>query len=229
MNNIYRYGKMLASAVVVAALLPVVTSCQKDYELEIPLAVNQTSLNLGAGGGETVVMVYNTEGWRASLDDEEDSRWASIERPSGEGNGDFTFVFRPNPGVKRTAQVNIISGNDTIKMSMIQAGFVSRAEMTLKQTTYDVAASGGTFKVGFETNLELVTYLLKGHVVYDDESVSTDENPGWVSDVVVEAEEVTFKVAPNNTGEERRAKLSIVLKKPVGSSVVNEMEIIQKP
>ena len=61
MNILHKYGKLFASAVVVAAMLPVVTSCQKDYELEIPLAVNQTQLNLGAGGGETVVMVYNTE------------------------------------------------------------------------------------------------------------------------------------------------------------------------
>lgn len=224
---------MLVPAIVAAAMLPVVTSCQKDYELEIPLAVNQTSLNLGAGGGETVVMVYNTEEWRASLDDEEDARWATIERPSDKGNGDFTFVYKPNPGVTRTAQVNIISGSDTIKMSMIQAGFVSRAEMTLAQSTYDVAAAGGTCKVGFETNLELVTYLLKGKVVYDDGTpegvTATEENPGWVTDIEVGAEEVTFKVAPNTTGQERKARMSIVLKKNVGAPVVNEMEIIQKP
>lgn len=232
MNIFSKYGKILASVAVAAAMLPVVTSCQKDYELELPLSVNQTSLSLGAGGGETVVMVYNTESWSASLDDEEDARWATIERGGAKGNGDFTFVYTPNPGVTRTAQVNIISGSDTIKMSMVQAGFVSRAEMTLKQATYEVAAAGGTCKVGFETNLELVPYLLKGKVVYDDATMDDEDEAdvqGWVSNIIVEAEEVTFDVAPNITGAERRAKLSVVLKKNVGAPVVNEMEIIQKP
>ncbi|MDE7443610.1 MAG: BACON domain-containing protein [Muribaculaceae bacterium] len=227
MNNLYKYGKMLASAVVVAAMIPVMTSCQKDYQFEIPFAVNQTSLSLGASGGETVVMVYSKDGWHASLDNEEDARWAEIINPSSDFNGDFTFVYKPNPGVRRTATVNIVSGSDTIQVAMVQAGFITAPEMTLQQSTYDVSAQGGTCKVGFQTNLELVTYLLKGKVVYTDSEY--DEESGWISNIIIDEEEVTFDVAPNTTGEERRAKMSIVLKQSVGSSFVNEMEIIQKP
>ena len=127
----------------------------------------------------------------------------------------------------RTALINIVSGGDTIKMKMVQAGFVSASEMTLMQNTYDVPKQGGTFKVGFRTNLELVTYILKGKVVYDDETLN--EESGWVSNIVIDAEEVSFDVAPNTTGVERRAKMSIVLKTTGTGTTVNEMEIIQKP
>lgn len=221
MKTSYIKGRLLFTAMLMT-LIGVFTSCEEDYKLELPLALTQEELTLGASGGSTHVLVYSTGNWTATFKDPADASWASIEQGSGKENGEFIFNYSKNPGVGRQAIIVITTGSETKELAMNQSGYVTAPNVTLLNQNFRMPAWESVSSVPFSTNLELALEQVKAIIDYGDfdttegadnsavEKVrATPENPGWLTGIVIEADTIRFKVAANADGLPRVARLII--------------------
>lgn len=221
MKTSYIKGQLLIKAMFMA-LIAVFASCQEDYKLELPLALTQEELTLGASGGSTHVLVYSTGNWTASLKDPADASWASIEMGSGKENGEFIFNYAKNPGLGRQAIIVITTGSETKELAMNQSGYVTAPNLALLNQNFAMPSWESTSSVPFTTNLDLALDRIYAIIDYGEfdtadgadnskvETVrATEENPGWLTDIVVEEDTVRFKVAENVDGLPRVARLTL--------------------
>lgn len=212
MNKSFNIGRFCHMALMLCVML-LVSSCEKEYKLELPLAVTQESLDLGAGGGSTHVLVYCTGNWTASLKNIDDESWASIDKASGKENGEFIFNYADNPGVQRMAVVVITSGERTQEIKMKQSGFLTTAELVPAKSAVTIPSWKSDLSIGFETNMGLALERIKSGVEYSTDgenfTAATNEDPGWITDIVVSEDLITFKTAANETGTTRMARLIV--------------------
>lgn len=192
------------------------TSCDDKYELERPLALTQHDLKLNQAGGDLHILVYCTDKWSVRLLDEKDASWCQLGKTSGEKNGEFLVKYLANNGVDRAAYVELSSKNGLVDtLSMVQSGYVGLGDVNLilMQDRYTVDGPGGSESIELRTNLDLALDCLAATVIYGDgaseEGEDTDDNPGWITNIRIDREEVTFDVAPNATGSQRTATLRV--------------------
>ena len=192
------------------------TACEQDYELDLPLAVTQNTLNLDAGGGQTHVLVYSSGDWNVAFDG--DIPWATIDRTSGSGNGEFVFTFELNPGIVRKADVILTSGSNRQVISMIQNGFVGEASLTIMKESAKLPDWESLARVPFDTNMDLALERITSRVTYGDGAEET-ASEGWISDIVVTEDAILFETAANDTGESRLARLIVEVNDNVNEKI----------
>ena len=64
----YKLKYHFAAAYVLAVVLAGFTSCEKRFEMDLPLAVSSHTLKFGTAGGSTHILVYSTGQWQISFD-----------------------------------------------------------------------------------------------------------------------------------------------------------------
>ena len=70
-------------ALLAAALLSLgAVACDKPYEMNLPLAVNQHLITLQKEAGSTHILVWSDGGWSARFDKPID--WGSLNKATGE-------------------------------------------------------------------------------------------------------------------------------------------------
>lgn len=192
------------------------TSCDDKYDMELPLALTQHNLKLNQAGGDLHILVYSTEKWSVRLLNEKDASWCQLGKTSGDKNGEFLVKYLPNNGVERGAAVELSTKSGLLDtLTMVQSGYVGLGDVTLilMQKMYDVDRTGGSESIELRTNLDLALDCLEAVVIYDDGTeeglMATEQNPGWITNVKIDREEVTFDVAPNTGGTERTATLRV--------------------
>lgn len=208
----------------VASLFSLTTACEQDYELDLPLAVMQNTQNLDAGGGQTHVLVYASGDWKIALD--QDVNWATIDRRSGSGNGEFVFTFELNPGIVRKVDVVLTSGSRREVISMIQKGFVSEAQLTIKKTQLDLPDWKAGVQVAFDTNMDLALERVETKIVYGDEAETSALAADWISNVTVTEDAILFEAAANDTDAARTAQLVVSVNDNVNNKVYSSMATI---
>ena len=105
MRKNYIYYSVLAFLAVLLS-----TACEKRYEIFDELAVTSHTLNISQLPGETHIAVYSTGTWKISFDEQVD--WASVNRISGEGLGDFVLSWSANYGTSRKVDI-LVSRRDS--------------------------------------------------------------------------------------------------------------------
>ncbi len=189
----------------ILAALVCAMACNRSYVLELPLAVDQTTLKFSKESGATHILVYSTEKWTAILD--ENVSWASIEQGAGTGNGEFVFSYEANPMIERQTGVKIKSPSGEIVITMIQSGTIDEASLVLAENDLTVPTWSTTPSVAFvSNNLEEVMEYVTSEVTYPEE-----DSP-WISNVTITAEGLSFTSSENTSGAVRSATLSLVLK-----------------
>lgn len=208
--------KITAGIMLVATAMAGLMSCDDKYEMELPLALTQHNLDLNQAGGDLHVLVYSTDKWSVRLLDDKDASWCQLGKTSGEKNGEFLVKYSANNGVERSTAVELSSKNGLVDtLVMVQAGYVGMGDVTLilMRDRYDVDRPGGSESIELRTNLDLALDCLDAVVIYDDGTeegvISTDGNPGWITNIKIDREEVTFDVAPNASGSDRKATLRV--------------------
>lgn len=99
----------LVMMILIMVLLMVV-SCEKRFEgVNLPLAVNSTSLELDSAGA-THIMVYSTGQWQVAFDSP--TAWAQLNKSSGSGNSDFILTYEGAADTARSAV--IVISKDTL-------------------------------------------------------------------------------------------------------------------
>lgn len=203
-------GKLLLKSFVAAPLL-FQAACQQDYELDLPLAVMQNTLTLDAGGGQTHVLVYAEDDWEASLGTE--ANWATIEKGAGSGNGEFVFVFELNAGIARQTDVVLTSGSRREVIAMQQKGFLSEAQLTIRNKTMTLPVWESDVEAGFDTNMGLALDRLETSIDYG-------EGPAdWITDVSFTEHAIRFTAAANPTDKARTAQLVVSVRDQVNDKV----------
>ena len=100
--------------IAVAAFAAALTGCQKDFEMDLPLAVAARELSLSKEAGSTHVLVYSNGEWTARFT--RNVKWASLNKLEGYGNHEIVFTYAANYGISRKVGVVFQKGElaDTV-------------------------------------------------------------------------------------------------------------------
>lgn len=193
---------------ILLAVAAALQSCDKPFELSLPLAVTSNRIDLEQYSGSTHVLVYSTGRWTAALDKEVD--WLSLNKVTGVGNNDLVVTFSENYSAAR--QVGLVISTAELKdtISIVQAGPVTEPSYAFLSSTVNLAFSPSTFTIPVTTNLRYGAEAMKVSVNY------LDEESGWVKDVTCSGKGVNLTVKENKSGWSRSASLDLFFKDETG-------------
>lgn len=198
MKTIFNKQKKSIVGIMVAmlAFATVITGCQNDFELDLPLAVSSRELSLKETAGSTHVLVYSDGEWTAHLT--RNVKWASINKTVGYGNHEIVFSYSANYGISRKVGVVFTKGalRDTVMFT--QAGTVTEPSLVFSKSAVTLLKSSSTVKSPLTTNLRYCIGDVEATVTYyDEEGLANDPVP-----VVTRADEGTEGDEGGEGGEE---------------------------
>lgn len=199
--------------------------CESNYELELPLAVNDTILTIKASEGESRVLVYSTGDWKATID----QSWATITEGDGNGNSGFMLHWTANEGIYRQATITLTSGSLQKQIRIQQRGSVSMSSFQFSPSELEASADGGqlSYTCDFfipKSQFELMTIDIK----YVDENHNVIESDDWLSvdlETSTEGLKFNFTVVANTTGNERIACVKVSFMELVVTENINGDEV----
>lgn len=191
---------------IASAFCIMLTSCEKDFEWNLPLAFTQKKLILPSGTGTTHILVYATQKWNAHFIDK--VGWASVDRLSGKENSEIVFSHAANYGVNRLVRLAFETEEhvrDTV--TLVQTGEISAtdARLIIDEQEVETSASGTTLNLTLDTNLKYDLYRVLPTVTYSDEPLTGS----WIEEIVISADKLLIKLADNSTYEPRSAKVKL--------------------
>ena len=196
-------------------------SCQKRYEIFDELAVTSHTLNIAQTPGQTHIAVYSTGAWTVALETPVD--WASLNKLSGEGLGDFVFSWSANYGAARNVDILVSRGSLTERISVIQAGNVSNPYITLGRSKIVLPRQATSFSVPMTTNLGFSVNDFRSRVVYPEGDSAQD----WVGACSFFEDHIEFPVEANASELSRSADLVCYMTDASGVETHATVSIIQ--
>ena len=226
LHNIKRSSGILAAGILTAAAL--LTGCQREFELDLPLAVSARDLTLSKDAGSTHVLVYSTGEWTARFT--RNVNWASLNKLSGYGNNEIVFTYSANYGVSRKVGVVFEKGALTDTVMFSQNGSVSAPSIAFSSSSVSLLKAESDILVPLNTNLLYSLQDMEASVIYYDtegEPVDTvdvitidgagsdmqDDDPAhWISGVSISKEGLGFSVSGNSGSMPRLADILVYIK-----------------
>jgi len=129
-----------------------VFSCDKPYELDLPLAVTQHNLTLQKAAGETHILVYADGAWTAGFTRQVE--WASLNKLSGEGNHDIVLKYSANYGVSRQVGIVLTKGELRDTVHVTQLGEVTEGSVTFSSPAVTLLKSAADISAPISTNMQ---------------------------------------------------------------------------
>lgn len=197
------------------------TSCQKRYEIFDELSVTSHTLKIAQTPGQTHIAVYSTGPWNVALGSKVD--WASINKLSGEGLGDFVLSWSANYGIARNVDILVTRGELTEKINVIQAGNVSAPYINLERSKVVLPRQSNSFSVPMTTNLQFSIGDFKSRTVYPE----NDDEQGWVGDCTFFDDHIEFTVDANGSEKSRSADLVCYITDAAGVETHAVISIVQ--
>ena len=114
---------MKKGALIVAALFAFL-SCDKPFELDLPLAVDSREYNITSKAGQARIFFYTNRAWTLSVEPA-DCAWATVNKTSGNGKDDveeIVFTHEQNTDVDREAFLVITAGDLQERIKIFQPG-----------------------------------------------------------------------------------------------------------
>ena len=173
-----------------------VAACSDRYEIE-GFRTQTDRYHLGKAEGKTPVIVYAGGQWKASLT--EQVSWASLDRNSGDGLGQVMFSFTENTGLSRKVGVVIEYEGQRDTVVMYQDAGLSSPSVKTAYVQLSLPKCSGQVNTAFTTNLGEQASQLKVRAVYPEGTESE-----WLSDLKVEENVISYKVASNVEAHESR-------------------------
>ena len=240
MKTIFNKQKKSIVGMMVAmlAFATAITGCQKNFELDLPLAVSSRDLSLTKDAGSTHVLVYSNGEWTARLT--RNVKWASINKQEGYGNHEIVFSYSANYGISRKIGVVFTKGSLRDTVMFTQAGPISEPSLAFSKSAVTLLKSSSSVKSGLSTNLRYSVDDIEATITYYDDNnmanepvkvVTRADNEGeggeeeeptaqpvdpWISNVAITYNSVTFDVLENTTGFPRRADLTVMIEDAAG-------------
>lgn len=193
----------LVKLALVAVLALSVGSCQKPYEMDLPLAVSRANFTVQQSAGNVFFIVYSQEDWTADF--ETPIQWAHLSRTSGGNCTQVNISYDENPDLSRGVNIVVRSGNLTRKV------YLSQKPGTTGEVSYNVALqSVNLLKDAFSVSLDASTNVPASNVATAKGEVNyVSEGESWIRNIAITEDKVTFDVDENTTGVVRQAIVSI--------------------
>ena len=203
---------------IILALATMLAGCNQDIPYDTPLSLSGEKNVLSAAGGSTPVIVYTEGSWTASLSDE--CTWASIDRTTGEGTGQFVFSFEENVSFSRKTTITVTSGTQKKIIQMIQKP-AGDTEISFIQNMWNVARCSGKAHLPFSNRIpEMEICNIKA-------SATTSDGGDWIGDISIFADELMFDIQANNSGKTRTAVITAIYTDVMGTEVIAEAALTQ--
>ncbi|MBR6055155.1 MAG: BACON domain-containing protein [Bacteroidales bacterium] len=230
-RKLFRFG---AAAILAAAL----TACQKDYSIIDDLGVLQHTLKVSCDPGNTHITVYADGAWTVAL--EKPTEWASLNKLSGEGLGDFMVSWSANFGVARGVNIIIRSDGKEEVVRVIQAGAITSPYINLTTSRVVLPGDSHDFEIPMTTNLGFcldefrakAVYFTEGKEVPDTLEVGGGASGAWVTAYKISSDKVEFSVSANDSAADRVADVIFYMTDAAGQenhAIVSLMQTASGP
>ncbi len=237
LKHIFRIftGLFLAAAAVL--------SCDKPFEMDLPLAVNSHKLTLSSTSGSTHILIYADGDWTARFG--RVIGWGSLNKLGGTGNSDIEFSYAANYGVTRSIDLILTKGDLRDTIVLVQKGTLAGDNVSLafKSQSMALLKNGYSVKSPISTSLIYSTDMIvpsveffdsygfsQGVVTVGQDIPDTLKVTPWISDLRLESEgglNLAYDVAENTTGEPRYAVLSLVVNAADGAVYTANQTVTQ--
>lgn len=224
---------MKKTIIFISSLL-LLASCDKPFEMDLPLSVAQRNISLTKDAGSTHVLVYADGDWTASFT--EPVEWASLSKVSGYGNSDLEFTYSANYGIARRVGIVLSKGELRDTVVMTQAGPVSIPVYEPQVAQVPLFNAAGTAVINATGNLLYCADAVYAYAVYTKEDGTEetvliggqDADPAhWITSFEAEHDKFRFGVKANTTGTAREAKLHITIANPTGMTFNKYVTVTQ--
>ena len=214
----------MKKAIIIISSILLFASCDKPFEMDLPLSVAQRNISLTKDAGSTHVLVYADGDWTASFS--EPVNWASLNKVSGTGNSDLVFSYSANYGIARRFGIVFTKDNIRDTVVMTQSGIISAPKYDPQVAQVPLFNTAGTPVVNATGNLLYCADAVYAYAIYpaaDGTEVQVlidgkDNDPShWISSFSAEHDRFRFNVSQNTTGAARSAKLRLTIANPAGN------------
>lgn len=240
-NTIIRRIAMVAAAA--AAAFGALVSCDKPYEMDLPLAVSQHKITLPKEAGSTHIIVYSDGAWTARLGTP--VTWGGLNKVSGEGNSDIVFNYSANYGLSRTVNLILAKGELRDTIAINQNGAQTEGSIAFESTAVTMIKSASRVSMPLTTNVPSSVEAARVSVEFFDAdgftSLGTVELGKDVPDTlkvtpwiglesierVNKSAVLLYKVEENDTDNIRFARIDVVIPDASGNEFSTRQTIIQ--
>ena len=239
-DNIFR-------ALLAAALLALgAAACDKPYEMNLPLAVNQHTISLKQEAGSTHILVWSDGDWKARFDKPID--WGSLNKESGFGNSDIVFTYATNYGLSRTIGLVLEKGElrDTIHINQdgpytitTESGHTDFG-VNFTAATTALIQPGAKIRTPFKATVpytldsySVMTEFLaedgtsQGVVTFGQEVPDTMKVTPWLTVEEIRNDAVIYSVTDNNSGALRTAVITLRATDAKGEYIETRHTVLQ--
>lgn len=194
----------LVKLALVAFLALPTGSCQKPYEMDLPLAVSRANFTVKQNAGQVFFIVYSQQKWTAEF--ETPITWAQLSRTSGDNHTQVNITYDQNNDLSRGVNIIVRSGNLTRKVYLSQkAGFTGDIAYSLEHPSINLLKEAYAVEIAAQSNVPAANMAIAtSNVNY------VTEGEEWIRNVVIVEDKVTFDVAENTSGAVRQAIVEIL-------------------
>lgn len=193
----------LVKLALVAFLALPVGSCQKPYEVDLPLAVSRANFTVKKEAGKIFFIVYSQQNWTAEFD--APITWARLSRTSGDNQTQVNVEYDENADLSRGVHIVVRSGNLTRKVYLSQnAGITGDIAYNPEQQSISLLKEPYAVEIAARTNVPVANMAIATSAVN-----YVTEGEEWIQNIVVTEEKVTFDVQENASGAVRQAIVQI--------------------
>ena len=195
----------LVKLAIVAILALPVASCQKPYEMDLPLAVSRANFTVKKEAGQVFFIVYSKGSWTAEL--ERPVTWLRLSRTSGSNYQQVNVSYDENTDLSRGVYIIVRSGNLTKKVYVSQnAGMSGDISYNIEHQAVSLLKGAFSVEIAASNNVPASNFaLVEGSVDY----ITGGEE--WIHNINIAEEKLSFDVTENTTGEVRQALLKVVV------------------
>ena len=234
-------------ALLAAALLSLgAVACDKPYEMNLPLAVNQHLITLQKEAGSTHILVWSDGGWSARFDKPID--WGSLNKATGEGNSDIVFTYSTNYGISRTVGLVLERGElrDTIQINQDGPYTITGESghtdfgVNFNAATTALIQPGAKIRAPFKSTVPYTTdsysvmteFLAEdgssqGVVTFGQEVPDTMKVTPWLTVEEIQKDAVIYTVTDNNSGALRTAVITLRASDAKGEHIQTTCTVLQ--
>ena len=218
----------------ILAVVLMISACDKPYQMDLPLSVAGRKISLTKDAGSTHVLVYSTGEWTARF--EKEVKWASLDRTSGDGNGEVVLTYGANYGIARRVGIVLESKGLRDTVSLIQAGPVISPSFRFTDSAVPALRCGGTLHVRATSNLLYGADALVTRAIYtladgsrDTVLVNgTDTDPDhWILSAQPSWDGLDFTLAVNPETVARSAQILMNIDDPTGRNLKSLLTVNQ--
>lgn len=229
-----------------AVALLAAAACDKPFEMDLPLAVNQHTISLKKEAGSTHILIWSDGSWTARFDHPVD--WGSLNKASGMGNSDIVFSYAANYGISRSVGLVLEKGElrDTITINQ-DGPYTINGEgghtdfgVQFNSLSTTLIRSAATVRTPYSAtvpysreNMRIVTEFLAedgsslGAVTFGEEVPDTMWVTPWLTVGKLENNAVEYTVTENNSGALRTAAINLEVVDAQGHVIKTTQTVLQ--